>query len=181
MRERLRRGCWIGMVLQIGTLFGQTLQTGDWNHLPNTPGSPISRSTDPLGRTIGGRALPTEITHPEFSDAQDQWANQQALLNQATGGNRWTVSADELRHPPSRKGRQLLANALKFSKANDHQKSIALLTEALQDPDAAIYAHALLGTEYLRTDRLPEAISELQEAKRALPGSAGTRSNLGFA
>jgi len=187
MRERRWSGLWIGMVLPMGALFGQViapaLQTGDWNSFPNSPGNPsvMSRYPDSWGRTTGGRALPTEIGRPELSDAEDPWANQRALLNQATGGNRWTISADELRHPPSRKGRQLLENALKSSKANDHEKSIVLLIEALKDPGAAIYAHSLLGTEYLRTNRLSDALPELQEAARALPRSAGSRSNLGFA
>jgi tetratricopeptide (TPR) repeat protein len=70
---------------------------------------------------------------------------------------------------------------MKSSKANDHEKSIALLNEALNDPGAAIYAHALLGAEYLRADRLHDALPQLQAARDKLPRSPGNRSNLGFA
>src|SRR5262249_5746614 len=61
------------------------------------------------------------------------------------------------------------------------EKTIALLNEALKDPGSAIYAHALLGAEYLRVNRLNDALLQLRAARDKLPGSPGNRSNLGFA
>src|SRR5581483_7041373 len=52
--------------------------------------------------------------------------------------------------------------------------------QALEDPSAAPYAHAILGTEYLKEGQPRAAIPELEHAAGVLP-MAGIHSNLGYA
>lgn len=52
--------------------------------------------------------------------------------------------------------------------------------EALKEPSAAPYAHAILGTEYLRNGHPAAAVPELEDAAQVLQMS-GIHSNLGYA
>ncbi|HEY1241147.1 MAG TPA: tetratricopeptide repeat protein [Bryobacteraceae bacterium] len=105
-------------------------------------------------------------------------ADQLGGVQRAETGN--TVSVQQLRHPLTRKARRLLAKAESYLKHGQRAKGKEQLTEAVREPSAAPYAHAMLGTEYLRDRQLPDAIVELETAARALPMS-GVHSNLGFA
>src|SRR5579872_1650371 len=53
-----------------------------------------------------------------------------------------TVSAEELRHPVSRKGVKLIKQALAYSRVGDHPKAIQELQLALREPSAVPYAHS---------------------------------------
>jgi Flp pilus assembly protein TadD len=92
-----------------------------------------------------------------------------------------TVSADQLRHPISRKAAKLLDQALSYSIAGNHTKAIEQLRLALKEPSAIPYAHSMLGAEYLWTTQIPAAVGELEEAVRLMPHEAANHSNLGFA
>lgn len=91
-----------------------------------------------------------------------------------------TVSVQQLRHPLSRKARGLLNKAESLLKHGQRDKGKQQLAEAIKEPSAAPYAHAMLGTEYLRDGQAQAAIPELETAARSLP-SASVHSNLGFA
>jgi Flp pilus assembly protein TadD len=92
-----------------------------------------------------------------------------------------TVSAEQLRHPVSRKGARLLLQARSYSHAGDHAKAIEELRLALKEPSAVPYAHSILGAEYLLTKRFAAAVEELEEAVRLLPHEVANHSNLGLA
>ena len=92
-----------------------------------------------------------------------------------------TVSAEQLRHPVSRKGAKILRQARSYSRAGDHTKAIEELRLALKEPSAAPYAHSLLGSEYLWTRQFASAVGELEEAVRLLPHEVANHSNLGYA
>lgn len=91
------------------------------------------------------------------------------------------ISSEELRHPLSRKGRDLLVKAQNEARKGNHSKAIEGFTQALKERSAEPYAHGMLGIEYLRTHRIAEAIAELQKASEAMPRLAAIHSNLGFA
>jgi len=92
-----------------------------------------------------------------------------------------TVSVEQLQHPLSRKGASLLARAKNFADMGDHGKAIAELQLALKERSAIPYAHSLLGSEYLRINRVPAAIEALEQAVKLLPRSAVNHANLGYA
>ncbi len=92
-----------------------------------------------------------------------------------------TVSAERLQHPISAKGVKMLEQARRFSVAGLHEKAIAQLKLAFKEKSAVPYAHSLLGSEYLKTNRIPEAIGELEQALAVLPRNVQNRSNLGYA
>jgi len=90
------------------------------------------------------------------------------------------VSIQQLSHPLSRKGRRLIAKVESYLRLGQRAKAKQQLTQAIKEPSAAPYAHAILGTEYLRDGQAQAAIPELEDAARVLP-IAGIHSNLGFA
>jgi Flp pilus assembly protein TadD len=92
-----------------------------------------------------------------------------------------TISAEQLRHPLSRKGASLIRQARNFAAMGRHDKAIAELQPALQEPSAIPYAHSLLGSEYLRVNQVPAALVELEQAVALLPRNAADRSNLAYA
>jgi tetratricopeptide (TPR) repeat protein len=92
-----------------------------------------------------------------------------------------TVSAEELRHPVSRKGRKLLEKAQTLARAGDHSKAIEELNAALKEPSAAPLAHGALGVEYLKLHQTTAAIGEFEQAIALSPRSAADHSNFGFA
>lgn len=92
-----------------------------------------------------------------------------------------TVSAEELRHPVSGKGRKLLDKARRYALAGDDSRAIAELKLALKEPSAVAYAHGYLGTEYLKRGQTTQAIEEIEQAIALLPHSAVDHSNLGYA
>lgn len=92
-----------------------------------------------------------------------------------------TVSVEQLQHPLSRKGASLLRQAQNFAAMGDHEKAIAQLQLALKERTAIPYAHSLLGSEYLRINRVPAAIESLEQAVQLLPRTAVNHANLGYA
>ena len=91
-----------------------------------------------------------------------------------------TVSVQQLRHPLSRKARGLLNKAESLLTHGQRDQGKQQLALAIKEPSAAPYAHALLGTEYLRDGQAHRAIPELETAAHSLP-IASIHSNLGFA
>lgn len=92
-----------------------------------------------------------------------------------------TVSVEQLEHPLSPKAAKLLEKARNFAAMGLPDKAIAQLHTALKERSAVPYAHSMLGAEYLRMKRIPEAISELEQALTLLPRNVPDRSNLGYA
>lgn len=92
-----------------------------------------------------------------------------------------TVSVEELQHPLSNKAIKMLRRAENFSAMGRHDKAIEQLYAALKEPSAVPYVHSLLGQEYLKTNQVPVAITELQEAVKLLPHNVADHSNLGYA
>jgi Flp pilus assembly protein TadD len=92
-----------------------------------------------------------------------------------------TVSAELLRHPLSGKAAKLLDRARRYSHAGEHAKAVEELRLALKEPSATVYAHGMLGTEYLWLNQVPDALGELELAVQLLPHDVASRSNLGYA
>ena len=91
-----------------------------------------------------------------------------------------TVSAAELEHPLSRKGRKLIDKAQGDLKAGRIAEGIEDLNRASKERSAVPYVHSMLGETYLRTGRVKEALPELETAVQLLP-MAANYSNLGLA
>jgi tetratricopeptide (TPR) repeat protein len=92
-----------------------------------------------------------------------------------------TVSVEQLRHPVSRKGDRLLRQAQNFAAMGNHHKAIAQLQAALKERSAIPYAHSMLGIEYLKTNQVPAAVAELEQAVTLLPRNVADHSNLAYA
>jgi tetratricopeptide (TPR) repeat protein len=92
-----------------------------------------------------------------------------------------TVSVEQLQHPLSRKGAKLIAQARNFSAMGRHDQAIEQLQLALKETSAVPYAYSMLGVEYLKTNRVASAITELEQALALLPRNVVDRSNLGYA
>ncbi len=91
------------------------------------------------------------------------------------------VSVEELQHPLSGKALKMLRRAENLSAMGLHDKAIKQLQMALKERSAVPYAHSLLGQEYLKTNQVPIAIVELEEAVKLLPHNVADHSNLGYA
>lgn len=92
-----------------------------------------------------------------------------------------TIPAELLRYPLSGKALRLLRKALQTAEAGDHLGAIIQLQKTLtRCPDSGAYAYSLLGVEYLKTDRIPEAIDALEQAVELLPHDASNHANLGL-
>lgn len=94
---------------------------------------------------------------------------------------RGTVSSDRLQHPLSAKGTKMIRKAQNDAAAGDHLKAIEELKQALNEPSAIPYVHALLGQEYLKTGQAALAATELGQASLMLPHDAVVHSNFGYA
>ena len=92
-----------------------------------------------------------------------------------------TVSVEQLQHPVSRKGAKLLDQARNFVAMGRHDRAIAQLLLALKERSAIPYAHSMLGAEYIKTNQIPAAIAELEQAIAVLPRNVPNHSNLGYA
>ena len=92
------------------------------------------------------------------------------------------VSTDVLRHPIRPKVRQQLLKALEKMESGDHEAAIVQLRETLAKyPDSAPYVENLLGVEYVKTDRIAEAVGSFERAVGWLPHDAMTHYNFGLA
>jgi tetratricopeptide (TPR) repeat protein len=115
---------------------------------------------------VGSAAEPLTLQLPESS-------------SQPTA--RATVSSDRLQHPLSAKGVKVIRKAQDCAASGDHLKAIEELKQALKEPSAVPYAHALLGQEYLKIGQVRDAGEELEQATALLPHDAIVHSNLGYA
>ena len=108
-----------------------------------------------------------------------------ALVLPLVGQNRAqsaVVSADILRYPLREKPRRMLRKALNAVNSADHPAAIALLKETLvRYPEAAAYAHSILGVEYIKTNQFADAVDSFEEAVRLLPHDSMNRYNLALA
>ena len=171
------------MALTIGILLADSPSLAQ-NPALLPPEDPWSRfGSDPFDQLEPAEDPPHTAMEAE---AQQMGSNSDILFSPHTpqpgvppaGGD--TVSVQQLRHPLSRKARGLLAKAESFFKHGQRDKGKQQLAEAIKEPSAAPYAHAMLGTEYLRDGQAHAAIPELETAARSLP-IASVHSNLGFA
>jgi Tfp pilus assembly protein PilF len=96
-----------------------------------------------------------------------------------TGGPS-VVSVGQLQHPVTSKGQRLLQRIQLYLHRGDRTKAQQEFKQALNEPSAAPYAHALIGTDYLKQGQITAAIPELERAAEALP-VASIHSNLGYA
>jgi Flp pilus assembly protein TadD len=92
-----------------------------------------------------------------------------------------TVSADELRHPLSRKAKRSLDKAQSLIRSGKHIEAIAPLRELATIPSGEPYAYSLLGQEYLRLGDIRAALIELQQAVSLLPNNVPDLANFGLA
>jgi len=127
--------------------------------------------------------VPTDV-NPELarggSEGQYREVNVPAKTDHR--GGRETVSADSLRHPISPKAHGMLQKALRMMDSGDHQAAINQLTLTLTKyPDSAPYVDSLLGVEYMRTERYPDAMNSFERAAELLPHDAVIRYNFGLA
>jgi tetratricopeptide (TPR) repeat protein len=91
-----------------------------------------------------------------------------------------TVTVAELQHPLSSKARPLLLKAQIAMRAGKFDECLENLDKAMKIASAVPYVHGVRGAAYLLRGRVPEAISELQQALQVLPIPANY-SNLGYA
>lgn len=93
-----------------------------------------------------------------------------------------TISAELLRYPLSHKALHMLQNALQMSDEGDHAGAVKQLRKTLAKyPDSGAYVYSLIGVEYLKTSRIPEAVDALEQAVQLLPHDASNHANLGLA
>jgi len=92
-----------------------------------------------------------------------------------------SVSADLLRHPLSRKARQMLQKAQRAAEAGDHAGAIRQFEETLAKyPDSGAWTYSWLGVEYIKTDQFDAAVTSFEQAVLLLPHDAVSRSNFGL-
>jgi len=148
-------------------LFGQQL---------NRPYIPPSESWgNPADDVFGERP------HSVFDSLERKYAAESVAQQETSSGPAGTVSVHQLRHPLSRKGRQLLERGERYAKSGEHFKAIQEFKRALGEESAAPHAHSLLGIEYLKVNDVPSAIEELRQAVQLLPGIGANHTNLGYA
>jgi tetratricopeptide (TPR) repeat protein len=92
-----------------------------------------------------------------------------------------SVSIEELRRPLQGDGLRRIRKAQELLRSGDRNRALELLRNAMQIEAARPYALSLLGTEHLRMGLVDEALPELEEATRLLPGNAANHNNLSFA
>lgn len=113
------------------------------------------------------------------ADAQPDYVPKAPMGAPATG-EATTVSVAQLRHPLTRRGIKLIKKVQSYLRLGQREKAKEQLAEALQEPSAAPYAHAILGAQYLEDGQPAAAVPELENAASVL-AIAGVHSNLGFA
>jgi tetratricopeptide (TPR) repeat protein len=99
-------------------------------------------------------------------------------LQATTAGH---VSIDLLRYPLSPKPRRMLRKALLAIEVGHHADAIRQLEETLAKyPSSAPYVYSLLGAEYLKVERIPEAKNSFEQAVNLLPHDPVNHANLGL-
>ena len=91
-----------------------------------------------------------------------------------------TVPVEMLLHPLREKPRRMLQKAQEAINTGNHEVAIGQLQEVLaKHPDAAYYAHSLLGFAYLKTEQFPLAVDSFEKALRIVPNDAVNHYDLG--
>ena len=91
-----------------------------------------------------------------------------------------TVPVKMLLHPLREKPRRMLQKAQEAINTGNHEVAIGQLQEVLaKHPDAAYYAHSLLGFAYLKTEQFPLAVDSFEKALRIVPHDAVNHYDLG--
>jgi tetratricopeptide (TPR) repeat protein len=75
-----------------------------------------------------------------------------------------TVSVIQLLHPPSRKAQRYFREAYKLSAGGNYVKAAKALETAVQQSPEYAEAHTNLGVQYIRLNRLQDAIAEFDRA-----------------
>jgi tetratricopeptide (TPR) repeat protein len=93
-----------------------------------------------------------------------------------------TITADELRHPLSRKAARMLQQALHAAELGDHAAAIQQLRRTLAKyPSSAPYVNNFLGVEYVETGQIGAALASFEQVVRLMPHDAANHSNYGLA
>lgn len=150
--------------------------------LPSSPSVLISSpsdSGDPESQSITGSRSVVEQIYQLGSDRSPSFIPRMAPTSSAT--TRYpVVSVAQLRHPLTRKGSELIEKIQTSLRIGQRAKAKEQIAKAIEDPSAAPYAHAILGTEYLKEGQTQAALPELEGAAEVLP-IADVHSNLGYA
>jgi len=141
------------------------------NNIPPSNRSSFDPSNPPLAEDSEGSSTWNKLFYGNLRGMEPEPARQPAHA----------VSIDELRHPLSRKGADMLRRADNFSAMGLHDRAIAQLQKALQERSAIPYAHSMLGIEYLLTKQVLAAIPELEQGVAAMPHNVPNHSNLAYA
>jgi Flp pilus assembly protein TadD len=105
------------------------------------------------------------------------WIPEDPPVNERPG----MVSVHQLQNPLSAEQARQLEEAKQDLREGRSKDGIRILKDALTDRAAKPYAYAILGTEYLRQQRVQLAIQNLTQAAQLLPGSKAVHANLGYA
>ena len=106
----------------------------------------------------------------------------QPLSAQTSGGRprSSTVPIELLSHPLREKPRRMLHKALEAMNTGNHEAAIPQLQEVLAKyPDAAYYAHSLLGFAYMKTSQFELSVDSFEKALRIVPHDATNHYDLG--
>src|SRR5438128_2231652 len=115
-------------------------------------------------KVLANRARDCEYQKQGESIAQRQWEGSRPARSEgcvdkrplpAQGG---LTSVAQLLHPLTKGALKLLESAKAHFHAGSRQRGIDELSEAMQDPGAEPYAHAILGVEYLKVHDIPPAV-----------------------
>ena len=91
-----------------------------------------------------------------------------------------TVPIELLSHPLREKPRRMLQKALEAMNTGNHEAAIPQLQEVLAKyPDAAYYAHSLLGFAYMKTNQFELSVDSFERALRIVPHDAVNHYDLG--
>jgi Flp pilus assembly protein TadD len=97
------------------------------------------------------------------------------------GNSKGMVSVQQALNPLTKEKAEALNRANLQLQSGDKESGRKRLEQALEDPASAGYAHAMLGTAYLKEGKVKVALEHLHEAVRLVPGLVSARSNLGYA
>jgi len=140
----------------------------------STPSSSISAPPSHI-------PLRADNTDDVFAGAETFGASEAFVAVRPRTAPAGLIPADELSRTISKKGIKLMNKVESYMESGNNTKVIDTLQQALNEPSVAPYAHGLLGTEYLKLNRVADAVNELEQAVQLLPHNVPARSNLGYA
>ena len=92
-----------------------------------------------------------------------------------------SVSLHQLQHPIPKQAIRAVMESQRYSEAHDTESAIAKLEQAIRIAPAFREAHANLGVQYARADRLDEAVAQFDAALEIGPPDVLIYSNLALA